>query len=301
MRITNNQVTDRAIREFATAREQMDAAQSRVTTGHRFSTASEDPSAAAQTTAALSSVRALDQYERNIGAATAHVDLEDGVLGQLTSLLTRAKEIAISGASDTVSATSRRGMAAEVNELLANAVQLANTKLGSEYLFGGDQADVPPYAVNTSGATYQFALTPGSGTGARSIAIGAGQQMLATHDGVSVFGDGTAGALKSIQSLAESLSAGDRTATAAAASTLDGSLAALQSRVAEVGARANQLDVAGTNVKAYSTQMAAFASTLQDVDLDQAMTDLVTRQLAYQAALSATAKIINLSLTDYLH
>jgi flagellar hook-associated protein 3 FlgL len=46
--------------------------------------------------------------------------------------------------------------------------------------------------------------------------------------------------------------------------------------------------------------LTTFRSDLQEVDLEAAMTQLVTRQTAYQSAMLATSKVLSLSLADYL-
>jgi flagellin-like hook-associated protein FlgL len=43
-----------------------------------------------------------------------------------------------------------------------------------------------------------------------------------------------------------------------------------------------------------------FKSNLEDVDYETAITQLMSRQNAYQAAMMATSKVIGLTLTDYL-
>jgi len=39
---------------------------------------------------------------------------------------------------------------------------------------------------------------------------------------------------------------------------------------------------------------------LSEVDQEKAITDLVSRQTAYQSAMLATSRVIGLTLTDYL-
>jgi flagellar hook-associated protein 3 FlgL len=271
-----------------------------VTTGLRFQRASEDPASAAQTLDLRSRSRALEQYQRNIGLAQSRLRLEEGALDQVTGLLTRARELAVAGASDTINPAARRSSANEVNELLAQAVNLANTKAGGEYLFGGDQSRTAPFSLVTSGTTLDFSATPGAGIGGRAVEIGAGQVSATVHDGATAFGDGTSGSLRALANLASALATGDRDTVATALSPVVTALEDLQAIVAETGARANQMEVASANLSAFGSQLDAIRSDISEVDLDQAVSEMVTRQTAYQAALSATSRVLNLSLTDYL-
>lgn len=300
MRITDNQMAARALAEFTAAREKMDAAQLRVTSGHRFERASEDPTAASAVIRIDSQSRAVTQYQRNIRAASSRLNLEQGSLDRLTDLITRAKELGIAGGTDSVNDAARQSMAAELNQLLAQAVQVANTKSGGEYLFGGDRSTTAPFNVDASGAVYQFTVASPAPSGTRSVEIGAAQTASAGHDGTQVFGTATTGVLAALQQLATALNSGQRGTVANALPSVDRALDTIQTLTAETGARVNALDVADTNLQALATQHAAAASDLRDVDIEEALSELVSRQTAYQAALAATSRIMNTSLTDYL-
>ena len=81
---------------------------------------------------------------------------------------------------------------------------------------------------------------------------------------------------------------------------LDAAFDSLQTLVGEIGAKGKTLESTQSNLDAYKTNLRTFKSTLEDVDLEQAVTYLTTRQMAYQAAMLATTKVMGLTLTDYL-
>jgi flagellar hook-associated protein 3 FlgL len=298
MRITNNMATQLAVMQFDVARQKLEEAQRKVTTGKAFSTASEDPTAASAVMSNSGALRSLDQYKRNIGAANRRLTLEQSAVDQLDLILTRAKELAISQATDTASQQTRQVARAEVNQMLQQAVTLANMQDGSEYLFGGTKSDTAPFDADTSGSVYSFTATGGSGD--RRVHIGAGQLASTSHDGTQVFGTTSSGALKALQDLAAALSTGTRPAVTTSLTAIDDALSSLQTVVGELGARQNQMQIAESNVSAFRQNLIALNSDLQDVELETAITDLVARQTAYQAAMSATSRVMNMNLTDYL-
>jgi flagellar hook-associated protein 3 FlgL len=298
MRITNNMATQLAVSQFDVARTKMEEAQRKVTTGKLFNTASGDPTAATQVMANTGALRALDQYKRNIGAANRRLSVEETVDTQLTDILTRAKELAMSQSTDTASAETRHATKVEVNQLIEQAVGLGNTKDGDEFLFGGTKSDVAPFTLDTTGAVYTF--TASGGTGVRQVEINTGQRANTAHDGTQVFGTTSAGVLKSLQDLATALNTGTRSAVSDSLPGLDAALSATQATIGEVGARQNQMQIAQANISAVSQNLIALNSDLQDVDLETAMVELVGRQTAYQAAMSATSRVMSLNLTDYL-
>jgi len=298
MRITNNMATQLAVSQFDISRQKLEAAQRKVTTGQAFTAASDDPTAATTVMANSGALRALDQYKRNISAGTTRLSLEENAVNQLTTILTRAKELAVSQASDNASAQTRVAALAEANQLVQQAVTLANTQVGAEFLFGGSTSDTPPFVLDTSGAVYTF--TASGGAGSRQVEIAAGQRASTGHDGVQVFGTMASGALKSLQDFATALNTGLRDNISVTLPALDTAMDRTQTTLGEVGARQNQMQIAQSNVSAFSQNLIALNSDLQDVDLETAMTELISRQTAYQAAMAATSRVMSLNLTDYL-
>ena len=62
----------------------------------------------------------------------------------------------------------------------------------------------------------------------------------------------------------------------------------------------NQLEITGANLAALDVTLTTFKSDLQEVDFERAVTELVGRQTAFQAAMLATSKVMGMNLTDYL-
>jgi flagellar hook-associated protein 3 FlgL len=300
MRVTNALITQRTVNDFNSARELLDVAQLKVTTGHKFQTASEDPTAAIGVMQNDSQQRAITQYRTNIGTANSRVSLEEGTLDQLTSLLTRAKELAVSQATGTATTATRKSASNEANQLLAQAVQLSNTKYGNEYLFGGTNSTAAPFSISTAGPAYAFTVSGTPPVGGRQIEVGAGQTVTANHDGQTVFGDSTSGVLKSLQDLAAALAGGGQAPVTASIDAIDTSMQHAQDLFAETGARANQLQITDSNLSALAHSLAKHTSDLQDIDMETALTELTGRQTAFQAAMLATAKVAGLSLTEYI-
>jgi flagellar hook-associated protein 3 len=203
MRITNNMATQLAVQAFGVARQKMDDAQRKVTTGKSFTQASEDPTGATSVMANAGALRALDQYKRNIGVANRRLSMEETAVSQLNDLLTRAKELAMSQGTDTSSVQTRQTALVEVNQLLQQAVGLGNTQDATAFIFGGTKSDTPPFTLDTTGPVYTF--TASGGTGSIQVEIAAGQRASTSHDGTQVFGTPAAGALKALQDLAAAI------------------------------------------------------------------------------------------------
>jgi len=299
MRVTNFSISDSAVLNLSALRGQVDAAQQQISSGKRFTEASADPAAAHGVMQNQSQLRAVTQYQRNVGLATSRATLEESALNQLGDILTRARELGIAQATGTASASTRSAAGTEISQLLAQAVNLGNSKDGADYLFGGTSSSTAPYTIDTTGASATFAVS-GQPTGVRAVQIGSGQQLTPTHDGATVFGTSTAGPLKTLQDMAAALASNDVPRLQSLIGEANAAFDKVQSQLGEVGARASQLQLADSNLSSLSQQLQASTSTLQDVDVEAAITMLTSRQTAYQAAMAATSRILNLSLTDYL-
>ncbi|HEU4628455.1 MAG TPA: flagellar hook-associated protein FlgL [Gemmatimonadaceae bacterium] len=299
MRITNNITTQNALRTLQRGQRQIALASERVTTGLRFQRASEDPIAAAQVMRTSGSLRALEQYRRNVASAQSRTAAEEGVLDQLSTVLTRANELAVSQATGTASAETRAVVKAEVDQLLRFAVSLGNTRHGDAYLFGGAQAAMAPFTLDESDPD-SLDFTATGATGEHTVEISAGQLLSTNHDGGQVFGDAASGPLAALRELSRALGANDQDAIGAAADRLKGTLDDTQVLIGDIGARTNQLEITASNLDALKVTLTTYKSDLQEVDFEQAVTELVGRQTAFQAAMMATSRVIGMNLTDYL-
>jgi flagellar hook-associated protein 3 FlgL len=293
MRVTSNMMVSASVYTLQQTLAQIQTAQQQVSTGLRIQAMSDDPGAAAQLMQSNGTLRALDQYKRNIQAGTARSQAEETALNSLTDLLTRAKELAISQASDTADAGTRLTTKSEVDQLLDEARSLGNTQFENGYLFGGFDSKTLPFPTTTPPFT-----NPTAPTGQPKTEIGPGQYSFATHDGQQVFVD--TGVLQSLSDLSNALGSNDATAIQQSIGSIGTAFDGVQRLLGDVGAWQNGFQVASSNIDALSANVSAFKSNLSDADMEQSMTELLSRQNTYQAAMLATSRIMSLTFTDYL-
>jgi flagellar hook-associated protein 3 FlgL len=285
---------------LAAAMAALQKAQTQVTSGKRINQASDDPTASMQVMDTNSSLAALDQYRSNVQLASSRISIEDSALQQVSDLLTRAKELGVSQATGNADATTRAAANAEVQQLFTQLISIGNTQFGNEYIFGGAQSQTVPFTQNGSGATLSYTST--NPQGSRQIAIGDGQTIAASLDGSQLMiNSGVLDAMKALSAALDPASSTyGQTGISNALTQLDAAFNSVQSLVGDVGARGKQLDTTDQNLVAYKSNLTTFKSDLQDVDIEQAVTELTNRQMAYQAAMLATSKVMGLTLTDYL-
>ena len=118
------------------------------------------------------------------------------------------------------------------------------------------------------------------------------------HNGTEVFED--TGVLTSLRELSMALRSGDREAVITAAYEVDGAFEQVQHLIGEVGARVSSLQITTANLDALDANLQILKSDMEDVEIEEAVTELMGRQTSYQAALMSTSRIMGMTLADYL-
>jgi flagellar hook-associated protein 3 FlgL len=293
MRITNNMIQSQATSTLQLSLQRMAEANTQVSSGQRYQTFAENPQVQSNVMQTSGALRALDQYKRNVADAQARGTAEDSVLDQLSTTLDRAKQIAIQQGTATSTEATRAGAKAEVDNLLDFVVGLGNTKYIDGYLFGGDDVTTAP--VTNTPPFYDTAAPP---SGEHTTQIAAGQLFKSNHNAKELLLD--TNVLQALKSLSDGLGANDMTQIKNALDSIDSATSSVQGLVGDLGARMNQLEVTSANLDALSANLTTFKSNLSEIDYEEAMTALVSRQTAYQSAMLATSRVIGMTLTDYL-
>ena len=292
MRVTNNLLFQQALKGTQNTLSQINEQNRVISSGLRVEKPSDDPTSVGEIMRSSSGIRALEQYRRNLNTADSRLSVEDGVLEKITGALTRAKELAISqGGSGTSSAATRKVTQKEIDGIRDFIIELGNTQHSGSYLFGGQYADSRPF----SGAGIDPTRPP---SGTIEVEGGAGVHYAANHDGTELLVD--TGILDALENLSTGLNNDSDTEIHSAIAELDEAFDGIQELVGELGSRMTQVDNALTNLDALEVNLMTFRSELQDADLEEAITELMNRQISYQAAMMANSRILNNTLSDYL-
>lgn len=296
MRITSNAIQQETLAAIRNTMSGLAEAQRRVSTGKRVHEPSDDPVAADGILRTGRRSRALEQYARNIDQADARLRTEEGVLNEITNLLSRAKELGTLALGPSADAQTLDSAKSEVDGLIESAVHGANTRFGNGYLFGGSVPDARPFDADGT------ATSPQIHSDGHKVDIGGSSWFTTNHDGWEAFEEtGVFDALRSLSTALETAAAtGDTDGIGDGMTAVDAAFSDVQRVLAEVGARTNRLEVARSNVEALDLNLQTLRSDLEDADVEKAVSDLVGRQMAYQSALLAASKIMSTTLTDYL-
>ena len=303
MRVTNQSLIFTSQNRLQANMQRIERLREDVSSGIRLRKMSDDPSSGSEVVRVSSSMRALSQFRRNINIGNAQASAEEGVLNDVTNVLTRAIELGVGQSGSTSNAQSRTIVKAEVDQLLSHAVDTGNTKFGDDYLFGGTRSGELPFQLPTT-PTGPFSRLLDSGgfsvnpSGNRQIEIGDNKFLTPTHNGTEVFL--TSDVLESLRALSTALGANNVAGITAATDRIGVANSNLQTLLGTQGARINEMDAQTATLNAVELSLKAYRSDLRDTEVDKALVELTGKQTMYQAAMSATSRILSLSLANYL-
>lgn len=293
MRVTNKMIFDAAQLQTAAARDKLVDAQQKVTTGRRVNHPGDDPAAAGAIVTHTMSVQRLDTIDQVVSRAVGEVEMADGALQGVSSLLARVRQLAVQLGNDTYSAQERVGAAVEIRSISRQIGQAMNIQVGGRYVFGGNIDRTAPFdsAGNYVGdtAVRQIEVAPGL---LQNASVRADVALKGVGGGVDVFA--------SIEALALALDNNDGGSVRASLDSIVTSGDQVASALIQTGTILDGfLSAQSIGGVAKESAQKALAS-VSEIDIFDAASELAKAQQSLEAALAVSAKSFNMSLLDYL-
>lgn len=293
MRVTNQMIFEAARLQTAAARDAVMDAQQKVATGKRVEHPGDDPGVVGSIISHSMSVQRFDTINQAVGRASDEAQLADGALQDVSTLLARARELAVQLGNDTYSASERAGGAQEIKDISGQIVVLMNTQEGGRYVFGGNVDHTPPFdaAGNYSGDanTRQVEVAPGL---LQNASVRADVALKGVGGGVDVFG--------SLATLATALTNSDGAGIRGTIDNLSTSTAQVAVALTQNGGILDGFQSAGSIGTAAKDAATKLLSSVSDVDIFDATSKLTQAQQGLESSLAAAAKTFSLSLLDFL-
>lgn len=251
-----------------------EALQEQIATGKKLTVASQD-SAAWQRLQGLVRAKADNTaYAANIEFARSVLAQADSALGAVQTRLQRAAELTIQAKSGTMSASDRAVIAGELEAIVGDLTQLAQTRdARGQPLFDAAAAAIP---------------------------VADGIAVIANEDPARVFGSILGDLSAFATTLRTGTSAAAGTAAASALTAVNAGIANAASIQGAVGARAARVELvagAATDAAAVTEQQ---RMAIEDTDLTTAIADLQKAMTVLEATQASFSKLTELSLFNYL-
>lgn len=287
MRISHQMLHQNSLANMNNSMGRFQKAYNEALTGKQVSKPSDDPHGAAKAMELKSALATNDQYERNTSEAKLWLDETDQTVYEMVNVMQRVRELAVQGSNETLTPEDRGAIATEVEELTKQIRQFADTKVNGVDLF--TKAAAAPADPDSPDAP---AITPAA---PKMMTVGGGLNIQVNVTEAELFGTDP----ELLSTLGE-LSAGLRGGTGVNLDAIDGRIDQLLKVSSEVGARTNRVESAENRMFDNTMQLKTMLASITDIDMAEAITKLKSEESVYQASLSASAKIIQPSLMDFL-
>jgi flagellar hook-associated protein 3 FlgL len=301
-RITSNMISRSVLNDLNEVSQRLSKTQQRMSSGKQLTRPSDDPYGTSRALSLRADIAGTQQYQRNVGEATAWQSVTDSALSKITEAVQRARDLALQGASDSAGQAARNAAAAEIDQLIASVKQEANASYGGRYVFSGTNTNIAPYDVSAASDAYS------GDTGIVAREIGPGVSVPVNVLGIDLLGQGQLAADGKLLNVLRDLSDHLKSGTVASMNTLrtadlkaiDTNLDAISQARATVGATTNRLESADSRLQEVEESLTKLLSDVEDADMAKTYTDFSMQQSVYQSALRAGSNIVQQSLLDFL-
>ncbi len=294
-RVTQSMMSHSALTGLQTSLRRISDVQEQLSTGRVINRPSDDPIGAASAMKLRSAKAEQAQYARNADDGVAWLNQIDGALGSAGDQLRRARDLAVQGASSgSMGQQARDALATEVGQLREGLVSVANTTYLNRPVFNGVDARKTAYDGSTTPVTWTGT------TGDVVRRVGVDVDIKVNVNGPEAFGPVNDSVFDHLDALSTALRAGNTVDIGKAIDVLKADGDRISSARADVGTRTNRMELAKSQADDAGLTLSSSISEVENTDLAKATVDLQLQQVAYQAALAATAKVMQPSLQDFL-
>lgn len=299
VRMTQSMLSHQAMTGMQTGLNRLAKVQEQLATGRIINRPSDDPTGATSAMRMRTSVADQQQFVRNGEDALGWLDQIDSTLANTTNQVRRARELGLQGANTGAQGPEAREAAAiEIDQIRAGLVATANATYLDRPVFGGVTSGSIAYQTDAMGVvTYAPAPVVTDGV-VRTVADGA--KVRVDVEGPTVFGVDGDSLFDHLAALSAALRAGDSAGIGAGIDALDLDGKRVINVQADIGARTKRVEQSLTAATDASLRLTSSLSEIENTDIVKATVDLQLQEVAYQAALGATSRVMQPSLLDFL-
>ena len=260
LRVNTNAASINAQRNLSNVTERLGSNFRRLSTGLRISSAADDAAGLAISERLRSQIRSLDQAKRNANDGISLVQTAEGALNEVSSILTRLRELAIQSSNGSVSGQDKETLDEEFQSLV-NEVN----RIGRSTEFNG----IKLLDGSSSSVSFQVGFGTTSGIDTISVSLSA--------------------ALSTTLSL-QSLDIGSGGVTTTAITNIDAAINKISSLRGSLGAIQNRLGSTINNLAITVENLSSAESRIRDVDVAVETSSLTRNSILQQAAISILAQ-----------
>ncbi|HLL92715.1 MAG TPA: flagellar hook-associated protein FlgL [Solirubrobacteraceae bacterium] len=300
-RITNAMVTSSLLNNLNSSLASLERTGEELSSGRTILEPSDNPYGASQVIDLQSQLDGLSSYATATQDGISWTNTASSALSSINGIVARVREMLVQAANGTNNQSDLNTVAQEVEQLTESVKQDANTQYAGQYLFSGTSTTTAPYQPG-AGDEYQ------GDHETISRAIGPGATVTISGDISTLLGNGEASGdgklLDTLRTIAKNLRGGTAEDREALGSTdltkLDANTETLRQLQSVAGSTTDQLQTALARNEDMQTTVTESLSNTQDTNIAATSVTYANEQAAYEAALRASAKIVQESLLNFL-
>ena len=280
--------------------------QAQLAQGKQIINASDAPNQAATIQRLKSILNKQDSYKSSLDTIKARLQGEDTTLQSVNDLLVRAKEVAVQGANDTLSAADRKALGTEMQALRDQLLSLANTKdSNGNFLFSGSRVKQPAFVETANGSPVYM----GDQTH-MNVRVGEQRSIPINRTGTDAFvpvaraddkGHVTGvGFFESLDNLISGLNNSNGNDIRRGAGEMDNLQQGVSLAQAQIGTNLNVVDQQTAVLEDTTLNLKTTLSSIEDLDYASAITKMNQQMMSLEAAQSSFAKVSQLNLFNYI-
>lgn len=292
MRVTQSMITRNALFRVNQNRDKMNQVQDRISSGRQIARPSDDPTLFARIKRFEATLEQNEQYIKKIKYANGWMTNSVSLLEQLSDIVMNAKDVANKGADGQYGAEGRSTLAGQLEGLLQEALAITNSQyLGKSVFSGTDTKTSQPFVYTAGVVSYTGNNETISRTYSQGISLDintTGQEIMDT------------GIFDSLVNLLNGLNTNDDAVIQAELGNLQSVTQEVLALTSDIGSRLKTVSMIEARLDQSNVDINRFLSEARDANLDEEIVRYKAEELAYQAALQATANAMQLNIMDYL-
>ena len=262
LRVNTNTASLNAQRNLAGTKYNLDRSLERLSSGLRINRAGDDAAGLAISENLKAQIRGLKQASRNAQDGVSLIQVAEGSLNEVSTILIRLRELGVQAASDTIGPVERQFLNVEYDQLVSEIDRIAD---GTE--FNGTQL------LSGTGSILDFQIGTRNDPNIDRLSFDASKA------------DANAAALGvNLTSVADKASAQN------ALTAIDSAIVSVSAMRADFGAIQNRLQSTISNLAVSVENMSAANSRIRDVDVAEETAELTKNNILQQAGVSVLAQ-----------
>ena len=296
MRVNPNFSAD-ILQDLYTSQSQEQTTMQQMASGHRINMPSDNPAGAATLVQNKSLQSQTDQFLQNTSDTEGLLQTADSTLSSVVTALNRAIALGVQGGSDTTTASDRQAIAQQVEGIRDQVLQLANVSYQGNFVFAGTLSKTQPFTLDP---TQPDGVVYNGNHNTNTVQIAEGRSVQVNLPGDQIFQGSGGDVFGSLQQLITALQNNDTNAIGAATTQLGGALSYLSQQRVFYGNGINQLTSNQSFLQQEKVNLQSQENSVDAVDMAKAATDLAQTQVTQSAAMAALARVIPVTLMDFL-